>query len=437
MSTLLQEAGIEPLLGFDPSHLDPPPDLVIVGNAVPRTNPEAEEVERRGLEKLSMPEALARYLLHDRLPLVISGTHGKTTTTSLAAWVWDDCGAEPGFLIGGIPQNLGTGFRLGHGPRFIIEGDEYNAAYFDRGPKFLHYRAQTLILTGIEFDHADLYADEEETSAAFQRLLAALPETGLLVACGDSPSVRRIAHLAPCRTVFYGLGDDNDVRPVRPLHQDESGLTMTVDDAEDGEVDLFLPMHGEHNAANALAVWAAARADGIPTTAIAAAMQQFAGVKRRAEILGMPGGIAIVDDFAHHPTAVRVTLRGLRARFPTSRLVAVFEPRSLTTAQNFFFEDYCQAFAEADVVYFAPIFHAQRFDEGKRLDLGSIAKFLESRQIATFLAASIDEIRRTLPARLEPGDVVVTMSSGSLEGLPRALLQATEERFATAEPPAS
>ena len=437
MSTLLENAGIDPLVGFDPSHLDPAPDLVIVGNAVPRTNPEAQEVERRGLEKLSMPEALAKYLLHDCRPLVISGTHGKTTTTSLAAWVWDDCEAEPGFLIGGIPQNLATGFRLGQGPRFIIEGDEYNAAYFDRGPKFLHYRAQTLILTGIEFDHADLYADEEDTSAAFEQLLAALPETGLLVACGDSPSVRRIAHLAPCRTVFYGLDDDNDVRPIRPLHQDESGLTITIDDAENGEVKLFLPMHGEHNAANALAVWAAARADGLPSAAIAAAMRRFAGVKRRAEILGRPGGIAIIDDFAHHPTAVRVTLRGLRAQFPTSRLVAVFEPRSLTTAQNFFFDEYCRAFAEADVVYFAPIFHAGRFADDERLDLEGIAEFLHSRQITTHLAASIGEIGQTLPPRLEPGDVVVTMSSGSLEGLPMALLRAIEERFAAAESPAS
>jgi UDP-N-acetylmuramate: L-alanyl-gamma-D-glutamyl-meso-diaminopimelate ligase len=432
MSTLLDDAGIEPLVGFDPEHLDPEPDLVIVGNAVPRTNPEVQEVERRDLPKISMPEALARYLLPDRRPLVIAGTHGKTTTTSLAAWVWEDCGADPGFLIGGIPQNLNTNFRHGKGDRFIIEGDEYNASYFDRGPKFLHYRAETLILTSVEFDHADLYADEKAASAAFEDLLSGLPETGLLIACGDSPGVRRIAHRAECRTIFYGLGTGNDIRPIGPLRQDSRGLRMTIDDPEAGEIAVFLPMHGEHNAANALGVWAAARADGLPAPLIAHAMSRFAGVKRRAEVLGDPGGVTIIDDFAHHPTAVRVTLQGLRARFPRSRLLAVFEPRSLTTAQNFFFDEYCEAFSHADEVYFAPIFHGARFADGKRLDLQGIADFLRARGVTVHLAASIDEIRRLVPPQLVPGDVVVTMSSGSLDGLPTALLEATEERLANA-----
>jgi UDP-N-acetylmuramate: L-alanyl-gamma-D-glutamyl-meso-diaminopimelate ligase len=429
MSTLLENAGIEPLVGFDPGHLDPEPDLVIVGNAVPRTNPEVEEVERRDLPKLSMPEALARYLLHDRRPLVIAGTHGKTTTTSLAAWVWDDCGEEPGFLIGGIPNNLVTNFRHGKGDRFIIEGDEYNAAYFDRGPKFLHYRAETLILTSVEFDHADLYANEAAASAAFEKLLSSLPTDGLLIACGDSPGVRRIAHLAPCRTVFYGLGPDNQIKPARPLVQDHRGLTMTILDPEAGETEVFIPMSGEHNAANALAVWAAARADGIPAEDIASAMSRFAGIKRRVELLGTPGGVTVLDDFAHHPTAVRVTLQGLKARYPDSRLIAVFEPRSLTSAQNLFFEEYCAAFVDADEVYFTPVFHSKRFSDAERLDLAGIAESLRGRGIETHLAQSIDEIRLRLPARVAPGDVVVTMSSGSLEGLPAALVEEIGNRF--------
>jgi UDP-N-acetylmuramate: L-alanyl-gamma-D-glutamyl-meso-diaminopimelate ligase len=430
MSTLLEEAGIAPFVGFDAGNLEPRPDLVIVGNAVHRNNPEAEAVERLGLSRISMPEALARFVLGDRRPLVVAGTHGKTTTSSLAAWVWHDCGQEPGFLIGGIPKNLVTSFRHGTGERFVIEGDEYNAAYFDRGPKFLHYGAETLILTNVEFDHADLYPDAEAASAAFEKLLSSLPPSGLLVACGDSPGVRRIAHLAPCRTIFYGLGRHNDLRPLSPLRQDAEGLTMRVEDDEAGPVEIFLPMQGEHNASNALGVWAAARADGLPAEAVVSAMRRFAGVKRRAELLASPGGIAVIDDFAHHPTEVAATLEGLRARFRGRRLVAVFEPRSLTASQNIFFDEYRAVFLGADEVFLAPVYHADRFPPEKRLDLRGIGTSLEAAGIPAFVAGSVDELATEIPKRLHAGDVVVSMSPGSFDGLPRRLVEALEERVA-------
>ncbi|MEE8524290.1 MAG: Mur ligase family protein, partial [Thermoanaerobaculia bacterium] len=287
MSDLLAAAGIEPLVGWDPDHLESTtggrtPDVVIVGNAVPRHNPEAEATECLGLERLSMPQALARFFLASRRPLVIAGTHGKTTTTAMAAWVWSQCGADPGYLIGGAPQNFDRSFHIGGGPRFIIEGDEYNAAYFDRGPKFLHYRPQTLILTSVEHDHADLYPDPEALLDAYRKLVALLPPDGLLVACGDGAEVREVAVGAACPVIFYGLGETNDVHPA----------------ALDGGFEITLSMPGEHNLSNALAVWAAARHDGLPAPAVAAALAGFRGVRRRLENLGEARGVTVIDDFA-------------------------------------------------------------------------------------------------------------------------------------------
>jgi UDP-N-acetylmuramate: L-alanyl-gamma-D-glutamyl-meso-diaminopimelate ligase len=232
MSTLLAGAGIEPHVGWDPSRLEhsPRPDLVIVGNAVPRHNPEAEAVERLGLPRASMPEALARFFLAGRRPLVVAGTHGKTTTTAIAAWVWSRAGTDPGYLIGGMPLDLERSFHTGTGDRFIIEGDEYNAAYFDRGPKFLHYRPQTLILTSVEYDHADLYSDAGALIEAYRRLVRLVPEDGLLVACGDSDEVRTVAADARCPVVFYGLDAGNDVRPDGVVSYGGQGCRFRVAD---------------------------------------------------------------------------------------------------------------------------------------------------------------------------------------------------------------
>ncbi len=427
MSTLLESTGIEIHQGYDAAHLDPAPDLVVVGNAVPRTNPEAEEVERLGLERVSMPEALYRFFLEDRKPLVVSGTHGKTTTTAMAAWVYLECDADPGFLIGGLPKDLSRNFRRGRGERFILEGDEYNAAYFDRGPKFFHYRPETLILTSVEFDHADLYPDAEAVEAVFVELVERMPDDGLLIACGDSPDVRRVAGHARCRTLFYGLEHDNDLHPTATPDTDADSTRFELLDPDAGEVTVRLGLAGHHNVQNALAVWAAARADGLPAEAVAAALGSFGGVKRRLELVGRPRGIAVMDDFAHHPTAVSKTLQALKARFPFRRLLAAFEPRSLTTARNLFFSEYCEAFTHADRVFFAPIYHAARFEPHEQLDLEGIARHLARHGKRTVLTATTDELLARLTAEAEPGDVIVTMSSGSFDGLPHRLAAALEE----------
>jgi UDP-N-acetylmuramate: L-alanyl-gamma-D-glutamyl-meso-diaminopimelate ligase len=424
MSTLLERAGIEPFVGFDASHLEPVPDLVVVGNAVRRDNPEAVAAESRGLPLLSMPQALARFFLTGRRPLVVTGTHGKTTTTAMAAWVYTRCGRDPGYLIGGAPLDLAASFAVGGGDRFVVEGDEYNAAYFDRGAKFLHYQPETLILTSVEYDHADLYPDPETLRAAYAKVIAQLPASGLLVACGDTPEVRELARRAPCRVLLYGLAEGNDVRPLAGLAARPEATRFEVADGDGGATTIELQVAGEHNVANALAVWAAARRDGLPAAAVAAALGSFRGVERRLQEVGSAGGVLVVDDFAHHPTAVGKTLEALLQRYPGRRLVVLFEPRSLTAGRTLFFDAYRQAFAGAGRVLFAPTFHSGRLSPEERLDFAALAAALSRDGVAAACTAGIDELLGQAVAESRAGDVLVTMSSGAFGGLPRRLLAA-------------
>jgi len=422
MSTLLKAADIEPMAGFDIAHLDPAPDLVVVGNAVPRHNPQALETERLGIPRISMPQALSRFFLMQRQPLVVAGTHGKTTTTSMASWVYTACGMDPGFLVGGVPRNLGRSFHQGTGQRFIIEGDEYNAAYFDRGAKFLHYRPETAILTSVEYDHADLYPDPESLLETYAELAALPPEDGLLVACGDSPEVRLVAEKARCPVIFYGLEEHNDLHPLGPVATGPDGSRFTLQDAEIGEVEIHLPMTGLHNVCNLLAVWAVARRDGLDPQTVADAVSHFEGIKRRLEEIGTQAGVTVIDDFAHHPTAVGKTIAALHEGFPERRIVVAFEPRSLTAGRSFFYQAYLEAFRGADRIFLAPLFHAQRLSAEERLDLEGLAAELTGRGVTTSRTESNDELLRGLLGEALPGDVVVTMSSGKFDDLPRRLL---------------
>ncbi|HVR29949.1 MAG TPA: Mur ligase family protein, partial [Thermoanaerobaculia bacterium] len=423
MSDLLAREGIRPLVGFDPRHLHPRPDLVIVGNAVPRSNPEVEELERLGWPKMSMPEALGALFLAGRAPVVVAGTHGKTTTTAMAAWVYSRCGEDPGYLVGGLPRDLPSSFAKGSGRRFLIEGDEYNAAYFDRGPKFLHYRPETVILTGVEHDHVDLYPDPESFLAAFRSLLRLLPSEGLLIADGDAPGVRELAAAASCRVRFYGLGPENDVRPLAPPEASPAGTRLRILDQEEGEIAIELGVPGMHNVRNALAVWALARRDRLPLGAVREALSRFRGVHRRLECVGEARGVTVIDDFAHHPTEIEATLGALRQRFPGRRLIAVFEPRSLTSGRSFFLDDYLRAFGCADAVHLAPIFHARRLSDEERLDLGELVRALASRGVDAAAWESVTSVLDAVLAAVGPGDVVVTMSSGSFEGVPHRILE--------------
>ena len=428
MSTLLAGSGIEPLVGYRPEHLEERPDLVIVGNAVPRTNPEAQAVEQLGIERISMPEALYRFFLAERQPLVIAGTHGKTTTSALACWVYRTAGRDPGFLIGGIPLNVERSFARGSGERFIVEGDEYNAAYFDRGPKFFHYRPETLILTSVEYDHADLYETPAALDDAYRRLVRSLPVEALLIAHGDPSAVRAVAAEAHCRTLLYGFDDNCDLRPAE-IETGAEGVRFKLRapglEGADGTA-IRLPLSGRHNILNATAVFAAAHSDGIPIDEIVAALAAFKGVRRRQEVVGEGRGIVVVDDFAHHPTAVRLTLEGLRDRYSERRLVVALEPRSLTAARAAFFGDYLDALGRADRVWLAPVFHAARLSDDERLDTRALAAALRGRGTPARACTSIEELRREILESLRPGDLFVTMSSGSFEGLPHAVAAALD-----------
>lgn len=427
MSDVLAEAGIEVREGYSPANLAPPPDLVIVGNAVPRTNVEAVAARERGLETLSMPQAVSRFLLDRRRPLVVAGTHGKTTTTALAAWVLSRSGRDPGYLIGGVPGNLPRGFRLGSGDRFVIEGDEYNAAWFDRGPKFLHYRPQTAILTSLEYDHADLYPTPEALVDVYRELVALLPDDGLLVAWGDDATVREVAREASCRVVTYGEGPHCEIRPVESPDCRAEGTRFELDDPEAGRVEIDLPAPGRHNLWNALAVWTAARADGIPASDVAAAFAEFRGVRRRLEVVGHRDGHTVIDDFAHHPTAIGLTVGALRQRYPGRPLLVAFEPRSLTAGRRLFLENYVRAFGEADAVVLAPIYHRDRLGDDA-LDREELAVRLRSVGVEVDVARDVDgALDASLRwARATPDGVMATMSSGSFDGLPRRMLAGLE-----------
>jgi len=423
MSTLLGGAGIEPMVDFTPDHLVPRPDLVIVGNAVPRDNPEALATEEMGIERISMPQALSRFFLAERKPLVIAGTHGKTTTTAMASWIYQECGSDPGYLIGGVPLGMAGSFSAGTGDRFVIEGDEYNAAYFDRGPKFLHYQPQTLVLTSAEYDHADLYPDPEALLSAYRSLIELLPEDGLLIAYGDSAAVRKLAERAECKVVFYGFAEDNTVAPSGVVEYDHEGSRFTLRDVDGTEIDVGLGVTGEHNVLDALAAWAAARMDGIPAADVAAALERFSGVKRRMEELGTQREVTVVDDFAHHPTAVAKTLQALHSRYPDQRIVALFEPRSLTAGRSLFQEEYLEAFATADRVLFAPVFHAKRLTDNERLDLRQLSTDLLSRGVPATIGKNTDELLELALKEARPGDVLVTMSSGDFASMPQRLIE--------------
>jgi UDP-N-acetylmuramate: L-alanyl-gamma-D-glutamyl-meso-diaminopimelate ligase len=435
MSDLLADHGIEPMVGFDPDHLEPAPDLVIVGNAIPRQNPEAAAAEERDLPRLSMPQALSRFFLAERKPLVLAGTHGKTTTTSMAAWVYSDCGTDPGYLVGGVPLNLPSSFRIGTGERFIVEGDEYNAAYFDRGPKFLHYRPETIVLTSVEYDHTDLYPDPESILAAYRKLIGIVPPDGRVIACGDSAEVRRLASEARCPVTFYGLGDENELRPLGPIEADSHGSRFRLPDPEGGEVEIYLPVPGAHNVSNALSVWAAATGDGLPAAKVAGSLSRFRGVKRRLEVLGSAEGITVVDDFAHHPTAVRESLRALRQRHPGARLVSLYEPRSLSAGRRIFREGYEEAFSVADVVILAPVFHAARLSDDERIDLDDLVARLERRGVEAKACADVEGVFESYLETARHGDVVVTMSSGAFGGMPYRIRAALVDHMASARMP--
>jgi UDP-N-acetylmuramate: L-alanyl-gamma-D-glutamyl-meso-diaminopimelate ligase len=426
MSTLLRSLGIPVTQGFKAENLIPAPDCVIVGNAIPRGNPEVEETLKRKLLYRSQAEVLKEEFIRGRHSLVVAGTHGKTTTTSIASWVIDQGQLNPSFMIGGVAQNFGTSFRVTDSNYFVIEGDEYDTAYFDKGPKFMHYLPELAIVNNIEFDHADIYADLNAVKLAFRRFMNLVPANGKLIAGWDSPNVRAVVESMGTKlfTTVETFGFSEDAKwQVR--NADFSGELSSFEVFRDNSSwgQFQTPLLGEFNLLNCLAVIIAADAWGLTKDAIRDALVTFKNVKRRAEIRGEHRGVTVIDDFAHHPTAVRETLRALRTRYSSRRLIAVFEPRSWSSRLAVFQNDYAQAFATADYVVIADVFDSQRVSEkGRALDTAELIRSVSQEGKPALALPDADAIVNHLLPELREGDVVAIMSNGGFGGIHDKLL---------------
>jgi UDP-N-acetylmuramate: L-alanyl-gamma-D-glutamyl-meso-diaminopimelate ligase len=435
MSDLLASLGIDYREGYDPENLSPRPDIVVVGNAISRGNPELEFVLNARLPYTSAAVTIKEEFLRGRLSLAVAGTHGKTTTTSLLAWVLDVAGLQPSFLVGGVAENFGTSFRLTASRIFVIEADEYDTAYFDKGPKMWHYLPDTAIVNNIEFDHADIYRDDIAYRFAFARFINLIPSRGTLVAGWDSPVARELAaaSFAPVQSFGYA-GDDARTDGPGPRWRAEDvafgpeRTTFTV--IHDGAVwgDVEMPLAGAFNVRNALATIAAAETVGAEPARVREALRTFRSVRRRMEVRGEIGGITVIDDFAHHPTAVRETIRAVRQRYPGRRIVAVFEPRSYTAQRRDFQDAYENALGEADAVTVAGLFHPERYGKDAALDLDAmVAAWKASGREATHLPDA-DAIALHLTQSARPGDVLLVMSNGGFGGLHGKLLAGLSAR---------
>ena len=430
MSTMLQDLGIDASQGFKREHLTPAPDCVVVGNAIPRGNPEVEETLRRKLLYRSQAEVVKEEFIRGRHSLAVAGTHGKTTTTSIAAWVIDQGGLDPSFLIGGVAQNFGSSFRVTNSDYVIIEADEYDTAYFDKGPKFMHYLPELAIVNNIEFDHADIYKDLDAVKLAFRRFMNLVPENGRLIAGWDSPNVRTVVESFGEKlfTQVETFGTDKSAKwQVR--NTDFSGrlsrFEVFCEDQAWGEFQT--PLLGEFNLLNCLAVIVAADAWGVSKEKIQDALATFQNVKRRAEIRGEERGVTVIDDFAHHPTAVRETLRALRARYLDRRLIAVFEPRSWSSRLAVFQQDYADAFAAADYVVIAEVFDSQKVTEkGRALDTAELIDAISQHGKPAYALPGSDEIVAHIVPELRSGDVVAIMSNGGFGGIHEKILSALQ-----------
>jgi UDP-N-acetylmuramate: L-alanyl-gamma-D-glutamyl-meso-diaminopimelate ligase len=430
MSTQLEALGISICQGFSADNLQPHPDFIVVGNAIPRGNPEVEYMLNARLRYGSMAEVVKELFIRGRHSVVIAGTHGKTTTTSLMAWVMEVGGLNPSFLIGGIAENFNASFRITDGDYFIIEGDEYDTAYFDKGPKFMHYLPETVILNNIEFDHADIYSDLEVYKTAFRRLINLIPGAGHLVAGFDSPIVQELSPRAFCPVESFGIDSENACWQARDIEIDGEQTRFTV--FRDGEIysNFAVPLFGRFNVRNCLGVIAAADRLGISSEKIALALSSFQSVKRRMQVRGSIGGITVIDDFAHHPTAVRETLEAVQQRFNDRRIVAVFEPRSWSSRKKIFQKEYESAFDSANLVVIAQVFESFKLQASDQFSPDQLVEALNSQGKQAWAIAGAEKIVEHLTPRILPGDVIAIMSNGGFGGIHEKMLAMLNSRTA-------
>jgi UDP-N-acetylmuramate: L-alanyl-gamma-D-glutamyl-meso-diaminopimelate ligase len=417
MSTFLAERRVAVMNGYAEQNLAHKPDLVVIGNALSRGNPEVEAVLDRKLRYCSLPELLKEFFIRGKRSLVVCGTHGKTTTTSLLAWVFEHNGLNPGFLIGGIPTNLGQGARFTDSEWFIIEGDEYDTAFFDKRSKFVHYLPEVAILNNLEFDHADIFPDLAAIQKSFGHFIRLIPRNGLLLANGDDPNLAPLLNVTHCPVKRFGLGPDNAVRAFNLR------LGATASEFEIPSFKFHLNLVGELNVRNALAVVACAKHCGLSNKQIQSAFDTFRGIKRRMEVRGIAGGVTVVDDFGHHPTAIRETLRALRIKYPGQRLWAVFEPRSNTTRRKVFQQELVTAFADADRVVVAEVARLDQLPEAERLNPAKLMQDITAGGKPAAYLPDVDAILAHLAQEARGGDVVCVFSNGGFGGIHAKLLE--------------
>lgn len=423
MSVLLKEQGISILPGYHASNLDNFDGTVVIGNAMSRGNEEVEAVLERRLPFVSMAELLKREVIQGKTSIVVSGTHGKSTTSSLMAWTLESSGREPSFLIGGVPENFGAGYQARPQSEFVVlEGDEYDTAFFDKRSKFLHYLPTTLIVNNIEFDHADIFNSIDEIKLAFKRLTLLVPRNGLVIANDDDQNVRDVMKNAPAPVKTFGIGESCDFRAQNIEYTGHSSIFSI---SESGKVlaRMEIPLLGEFNVRNALAVWIAANHHGLTNEEIQAAFTSFRSIKRRLEFKGEFNGVKVYDDFAHHPTAIRETLKALRQKFPKERILAMFEPRSNTTRRNIFQKELAESFDDADLVFISQIARLNLLSESERLDPERVMNDLRARGKKAWYLTDASAIADKVAEVAKPGDVAIVMSNGSFGGIHDLLKQ--------------
>ena len=416
MSTFLESRQIEVTPTYAESNLAHRPDLVVIGNAISRGNAEAEAVLDQKLRYCSLPELLKEFFIRGKRSIVVTGTHGKTTTTSLLTWVFEHNGFRPSFLIGGIPNNFGEGARFTDSEWFVIEGDEYDTAFFDKRSKFVHYLPETVVINNLEFDHADIFENLAAIQTTFGRLINLVPRNGQLLANGDDPNIAPLLNVTHCPVKRFGLGDDNAVRGFNLRF----GPTAT--EFEIPSFKFHLNLVGELNVRNALAVVACAKHYGLSNKQIQSAFDTFKGIRRRMEVRGIAGGVTIIDDFGHHPTAIRETLRALRQKYPREKLWAIFEPRSNTTRRNVFQKDLVSAFADADVVVLSQVARLELLPASERLDPAMLMRDLQAAGKTAAYLPNVDVIVSHVRQNVIGGEVLCVFSNGGFDGIHEKLM---------------
>jgi UDP-N-acetylmuramate: L-alanyl-gamma-D-glutamyl-meso-diaminopimelate ligase len=428
-ASLLKQLNIEVRSTYDGANLAPAPDLVVVGNVVTRKNPEVVALLAGQIPYVSMPEALWHFFLRHRRVLMVAGTHGKTTSTAMMAHVLDAAGRDPSMLVGGLARDFGANYRLGAGADFVIEGDEYDTAFFDKGPKFLHYGANGAILTAVEFDHADIYRDLDHVKSSFRALVAQMDSGRVIAVCADFPSAIEVSEGAGAKRLTFGL-ESGEFRAAQ-IRLAPDGAHFSVErDGKGVSGEMHLPAGGRMNVANALGVWVLLREFGLGGDEIARGLESFRGVARRQEIVGEAAGITVVDDFAHHPTAIRATLDAISGRFPGRRILAAFEPRSNTARRGVFQADFAKAFDRAERVYLGPVYFKENdpIPPRERLDTAALARTIGARGPSVEACESTAEILERMIADARAGDVMLCMSNGPFDGLTVRLIAALKRR---------